>query len=87
MPRKFNELKILMLEFLQNFSSVTSEQIADTLGLTLKNAQISILRLRRQQLVDRAELPRDGRTGRKEYVYSLNHRGLQRLEYLKYQAD
>jgi len=85
--RKFNELKILVLEFLQNFSNITSNQIADALGLTLKNTQMLMCRLRKQQLVDKDELPRDGQTGRKKYLYIINTRGLARLEYFRDQAS
>jgi len=85
--RKFNELKFVTLEYLdQSGSSVTSNEVSSALGINLSNAQAIMWRLKKQQLVDKEELPRGGRTGRREFVYTLNYRGLQRLEYLKYQA-
>lgn len=80
--RAFNELKVLALDFLKDMDQVTCKMISIELGVDVANAQMLMLRLRRQKLVEWDYIPKVGR-GRREYVYTINDRGLGRLEYLK----
>jgi len=68
---KFNELKTLMLDHLQTSGNITCKQLASALGISIQNAQISILRLRRQSLVTKESLPRGGMVGRKNTLTPL----------------
>jgi len=79
--RAFNELKVLALDYLKDMGPVTSRMIATELDLDIKNTQMLMLRLRRQQLVEMDYLPKIG-PGRKQHVYTINSRGLGRLTYL-----
>ena len=88
--RKFNELKIETLEFLKQQADgdlhSLSKDVAKALDITVENAQMILLRLRRQRLVQaRKVIGSKDRRGRakRSWAYMINDRGLERLDYLK----
>lgn len=88
--RKFNELKIETLGFLKEQTDgdlhSLSKDVSKALGITVENAQMILLRLRRQRLVRARKVicskDRHGRAKR-SWAYMINDRGLERLDYLK----
>jgi len=88
--RKFNELKIETLGFLKQQADgdlhSLSKDVAKALDITVENAQMILLRLRRQRLVQaRKVIGSKDRRGRvkRAWAYQINERGLTRLIYLK----
>lgn len=88
--RKFNELKIETLQFLKQQTDgdlhVLSKDVSKALDITVENAQMILFRLRRQRLVQaRKVISSKDRRGRakRSWSYTINDRGLERLDYLK----
>lgn len=80
--RSWNELKISVLELLKNNPKLTSHDISATMATGVPSAGMILLNLHRQGLVDRKR-PGLWRIFRKPpYEYSINDRGLRRLNYL-----
>jgi len=81
--RKFNETKKLVLELFEGSGqSFLSVEVANALGLNLTNACDVLWRLARRKLVDREQVKGKSR-GRPAYSYSINSRGLARLQFYR----
>jgi len=79
--RAFNVLKKEILELLlKKGRSTTSKQVAASLDTPLTNASDCLLRLKKQNLVDREPITK-GRRGRPRYRYAISSRGRERLKF------
>jgi len=83
MSRKFNELKIMILEHMDIGQTLTSKELSEALGVSVANAQMCLLRLRRTGCVDYSKERFFGGRGRRPYTYSVNDRGLAKLEFYR----
>jgi len=82
-PLGFNEMKMLVLQYLKDNRSATSKELCQELDLELSSCKSLMTRLRTRQKLVRIEgtLPQVF-SGRKELVFVLTKRGEGRLEYL-----
>ena len=84
--RRFDELKITILESLKSIEAAKSFTLGSSIDARRTNICDCLGRLNRQKLVDRLPLPRE-RPGRPKYAYSLSERGKDRLSYLKFKNE
>lgn len=81
--RKFNELKISVLDFLKDGKIVTSKILAPKLGISSGSSKMVLLRLHRGGCLERKKQRLYGGRGRLSYQYEINKRGLSKLEFYR----
>ena len=82
MPRKFNELKLALLQKLEDDGSLTSKDVAEAFNMNVCRASTNLKRLHTQKLVKRIQDPVNT-FPKPAFRYYLLDRGRHRLEYLK----
>jgi predicted transcriptional regulator len=81
--RAWNKLKTEVLDLLKDILGATSKDVSANLEVSTSNAGMILHRLHKQKLADRRK-PNIWKTWRKPpFHYSINERGLARLEYLR----
>lgn len=78
--RLYNQLKVKVLELLQDNPGFTSQNVSCALDVSVPNAGMALYRLHKQGLVDR-KTEYLGIWRKPPFHYSINERGTNRLEY------
>ena len=79
--RRRNELKVLVLNHLSKIEETTSRQLHKDLSLSIGSARTILSKLKKMKLVDHEKKKRI--PGPNYYIYFINKRGLERIEYWK----
>jgi DNA-binding MarR family transcriptional regulator len=77
----YNEVKLEILEALEELGEATVEDVASMLGRSYESVGMALLRYHRHRLVSRY------RARGRIRMYSLTERGMERLEYLRSEFD